>query len=310
MIVVTSATSNTGAAVAEALLAQGQRIRVLGRSLDRLRPYVDRGAEAVEVAPGDAATLRAALADAHAAFVMLAPGIIPDSPDYPAYQRRVIDAVRGALAAAPGLTRVVSLSGWAANFEGARGPVWGLRRLEEAVDGLSTLAEGEVVHLRAGWFMENALPMIEEIRTTGVAHGLIPGDLPLPAVATGDIGAVAADLLTGRRPITRRVLELQGPRDLTLDEIATAIGEVVGRPEARYEVVDADTVRTSLLAAGFSAHMAQGTTDMTSDVAERRIAMRQPRDAETRTPTTFEEFLAALPETTVTSSATGAAATA
>jgi hypothetical protein len=31
---------------------------------------------------------------------------------------------------------------------------------------------------------------------------------------------------------------------------------------------------------------------MTLDVAERRIAMTQPRNAETATPTTFEEFLA------------------
>ncbi|GAB3896065.1 hypothetical protein GCM10027612_49850 [Microbispora bryophytorum subsp. camponoti] len=40
--------------------------------------------------------------------------------------------------------------------------------------------------------------------------------------------------------------------------------------------------------------MADGTTAMTIDVAERRIAMTQPRDAETATPTTFEEFLARL----------------
>lgn len=30
---------------------------------------------------------------------------------------------------------------------------------------------------------------------------------------------------------------------------------------------------------------------MTLDVAERRIAMREPRNDETRTPTTFEQFL-------------------
>ena len=167
--------------------------------------------------------------------------------------------------------------------------MWGLRPLEEALD---TLTAVDVTHLRPGWFMENTLPMIEEVRATGTAHGLIPADLPLPAIATADIGAVAADLLTGRRKARTRTLELQGPRDLTLNEVTAAIGKALGRPEARYEQIDAAGMRDGLLAAGFSAHMADGTTAMTIDVAERRIAMTQSRDAETMTPTTFEEFLA------------------
>lgn len=289
MIVVSSATSNTGSAVAEALLAAGHRIRVLGRDRGRLRRFVERGAEAAEVRTDDPHSLREAFADAREAFVMLAPGLIPGSSDFPAYQRRVISAHRQALGGLDGLTRIVGLSGWAANYAGARGPVWGLRPLEEALD---TLTGVEVTHLRAGWFMENALPMIDEVRATGTAHGLIPGDLPLPAIATADIGAVAADLLTGRRAAGTGRLELQGPRDITLNEVTAAIGQAVGRPGARYERIDPATMRGGLLAAGFSPHMADGTIAMTLDVAERRIAMTRPRDAETATPTTFEEFLA------------------
>ncbi|NJP29404.1 hypothetical protein FLW53_35440 [Microbispora sp. SCL1-1] len=289
MIVVASATSNTGSAVAEALLAAGHRIRVLGRDRGRLQRFAERGAEAAEVRPDDPHGLREAFADARAAFVMIAPGLIPGSTDFPAYQRRVISAYRQALDDLDGLTRIVGLSAWAASYAGARGPVWGLRPFEEALD---TLTGVEVTHLRAGWFMENTLPMIEEVRATGTAHGLIPGDLPLPAIATADIGAVAADLLTGRRRAGTRTLELQGPRDITLDEIVAAIGQAVGRPGARYERIDAAAMRERLLAAGFSPHMADGTTAMTLDVAERRIVMTQPRDAETATPTTYEEFLA------------------
>jgi hypothetical protein len=40
--------------------------------------------------------------------------------------------------------------------------------------------------------------------------------------------------------------------------------------------------------------MADGITAMTVDVAEQRIAMRQPRNDKTRTPTTFEEFVRSL----------------
>lgn len=51
MIVVASATSNTGSAVAEALLAAGHRIRVLGRDRGRLQRFAERGAEAPKYAP-------------------------------------------------------------------------------------------------------------------------------------------------------------------------------------------------------------------------------------------------------------------
>lgn len=296
MIVVTSATSNTGRAVAHALLDRQVPVRVLGRSRDRLQEFAERGAQAVAVENTDTAGLEQAFSGAAAVFVMLAPGLIPDSTDYPAHQRRVIDANRRALARVERPQRVVTLSGWAANHAEARGPVWGLPRLEEAIDALGV---SETVHLRPGWFMENAAPLVAEVDSTGTARGLIPGDLPLPAIATADIGEVAADILTGRRTPRDRTLELQGPADRTLNEMVAAIGHRVGRPAA-YQQIDAQTMHDDLLAAGFSEHMASGTTQMTLDVAERRIIMREPRNDETRTPTTFEQFLSeiATPEDT------------
>jgi uncharacterized protein YbjT (DUF2867 family) len=281
MIVISSATSNTGSAVARALLARRQQVRVLGRSRGRLQPFAERGADAVAVDPTDSRGLRRAFADATAVFVMLAPGVIPDSVDVRAHQKAVIDAYAAALADLPDLRRAVVLSGWAANYDGARGPVWGLRRLEEAVG--SALQSVPVTALRPGWFMENALPMIDDIRRTGAAHGLIPGSLPLPMIATSDIGAVAADLLTGAREHDG-VLELQGPADRTLDDITAVIGAAVGVTGVRYERISASRMCAGLEVAGFSAHMAEGVTLMTGDVAEQRIVMLHKRDESTSTP--------------------------
>ena len=67
---------------------------MLGRSRDRLQRYVDRGAEAAEIRTDDPGSLRAAFAGARAVFVMMAPGLIPDSSDFPAHQRRVISVTR------------------------------------------------------------------------------------------------------------------------------------------------------------------------------------------------------------------------
>jgi uncharacterized protein YbjT (DUF2867 family) len=289
-----SASSNTGAAVAESLLRRGTPIRVTGRDAARLSRFQAAGAQVAPVAAGDAAGLAAALDGATAAFVMLAPGLLPESEDFAAYQREVIAAVEKALQATRSVRTVVGLSGWAANFPGARGPVWGLHRFEQA---LGRVAESgvAVTSLRPGWFMENALPMISELTATGVTRGVIPPDRPLPMVATSDIGEVAADILTGaREPVD--TLELQGPADLTLAEATAVIARRAGLAEARYERIDAAQLRAGLLAAGFTAHMAEGVTDMSMDVAEGRIRMLRPRGPQTATPTTFEEFVAARPD--------------
>jgi len=45
MIVVTGATGRTGSAVTEALLAKGEKVRVVGRDAKKLAPFLELGAE-------------------------------------------------------------------------------------------------------------------------------------------------------------------------------------------------------------------------------------------------------------------------
>ncbi|MEU3979270.1 MBL fold metallo-hydrolase [Streptomyces sp. NPDC026672] len=291
-VVVTAATSATGSAVVRALLDAGSPVLAVGRDHGRLRPYAERGAHTYVSALDDPDRLTAALAGATGAFVMLAPGLVPDSPDFAAYQRAAVDAQARAVREAfrhGRLRRVVTLSGWAAGFPGARGPVWGLRRLEEAIDATGVPA----VHLRVGWFMENLLADIDAVRRTGSTGGILPPDLSLPMTATADIGRVAAELLRGERDFVPGPVEVAGPAPRTLREATRLIGEAVGAAAATYAVRTPAEVRAALVADGFSGPMADGTVAMTLDVAEGRIRMLTPGRRVT-TPTTLERFLAAV----------------
>ncbi len=290
LFVVTAATSDTGSAVVRALLDSGSAVVAVGRDRKRLQPYADLGAR-THVSPlDDAAGLAAAMAGATGAFIVMAPGIIPDSTDFPAYQRAVMAAQAQAVRKAcqhGSLRRVVTLSGWAANHPGARGPVWGLKRLEEAIDATGVPA----VHLRAGSFMENLRSDIASIKTTGGTGGLIPPDLPLPMIATADIGRVAAEFLRGDRAFVPGPVEVAGPAYRTLAEATQLIGAALGVEDARYVPRSADAVRTALIDAGFSDRMADGTVAMTLDVAEGRIRLLGT-DQTITTTTTLEQFLA------------------
>ena len=96
-----------------------------------------------------------------------------------------------------------------------------------------------VAFLRAAWFMENASWDVEAAKAGVVPSFLQPLDHPIPMVATADIGRTAADLL--RESWTGlRIVELEGPRRYSANDVAAGFAEAVGHP-VRMEPVPRDT---------------------------------------------------------------------
>jgi uncharacterized protein YbjT (DUF2867 family) len=97
MYVVTGATGNTGSVVAEALLAKGEKVRVVGRSASRLERFTKRGAEAAiaDVSDPDAAALTKAFSGAKAVYAMIPPDTT--SSDFLAYSGVVTKVIVTAL---------------------------------------------------------------------------------------------------------------------------------------------------------------------------------------------------------------------
>lgn len=151
MYVITGATGRTACAVANYLLDKGKPIRVIGRNPERLQPFVRKGAEPFVSEPGDATRLMKAFTGAKAVYVMLQPNYIVTSTDFRAYQTRIINALIPALAQTK-VKNVVSLSSWGADKEEGTGPVAGLHLLEQRLNQIERV---NVLHLRAGYFMEN-----------------------------------------------------------------------------------------------------------------------------------------------------------
>ncbi|WP_190286269.1 NAD(P)H-binding protein [Cupriavidus cauae] len=290
MFVVTGANSNTGRAVAMSLLERGAPVRVIGRSTERLRPFADRGAEAIVAEPFDRIALEKAFAGAKAVYAMLQPGVIPESDDFSAYQREVIEAIASALVKAR-TSHVVALSGWGANYDKVGVPLEGLAILENRLESIGTL---NTLALRPGWFMENATALIHEIAASGSASGQLRGDLALPMIATADIGAVAADALITADFRGFSARELEGPEPLSLTEAARLAGEIAGKPDSVYRQISPEDALARLLSSGFSTTMADAIVRMTDDVNAGRIRMMQPREARIITTTRFQSFASAV----------------
>lgn len=285
MYVVLGATGNTGSVIAEALLAKGENVRVVGRSKERLAPLVSRGAEAFEGDLGDSAALTRAFDGARAVYFMVPPD--HQSPEYRARQNRIIDAGGAALEAAR-VRYGVTLSSFGADKESGTGPVAGLHYLESRFNQISGL---NVLHLRAGYFMENILPQVDVIHNFGMTAGPVRADLLLPMIATRDIGVAATDALLKLDFSGQTTRELLGQRDLTYAEAARIVGAAIGKPNLGYVQLPADQFVQALTAMGASKNFAELVVEMANALNDGRMRALEPRSAANTTPTSFETFV-------------------
>jgi uncharacterized protein YbjT (DUF2867 family) len=232
MYAITGITGKVGGAVARTLLGAGQPVRAIVRDASRAHSWTERGCEVVRANMDETRSLTAAFAGAEGVFI-LPPSEFDPSPGFPE-ARAVIDAVRAALLSArPG--KVVCLSTIGA--QAAENNLLTQRTLmEQALRDLPV----PVTFLRPGWFMENASWDVAPARDKGMISSFLqPLDKAVPMVATADVGRIAAQLLHQSWRGTR-VVELEGPRRVTPNDIAAALAGIVGHP-VMVEVVGRDT---------------------------------------------------------------------
>ena len=286
MYVVTGATGNTGSVVAKSLLARGQRVRVIARSAERLKALGAEGAEPFVGDLSDSEALAKAFTGAKAAYVMIPPDT--RTPDFTAFQDLITEAIATAVERAR-LEYVVSLSSVGADKAEKTGPVVGLHHLEQRLNRIAGL---NVLHLRAGYFMENTLAQIGIIKAYGVASGPLRPDLKVPMIATRDIGAFAAEALLKldfRQQMTR---ELLGQRDLSMTEVATISGKAIGKPDLAYAQAPDEQVRTAMTQIGLSLNMANLILEMSAALNSGYMRALEQRSARNTTPTSYETFVA------------------
>lgn len=97
--------------------------------------------------------------------------------------------------------------------------------------------------LRAGWFIENALSDAPSARDAGVIYSFLqPADRAFPMVATRDMGRVAADIIRENRS-GMRIVEVEGPRRVSPNDLALAFARALGKP-VHVELVPRDTWET------------------------------------------------------------------
>ncbi len=285
MYVVTGATGNSGHVVAGYLLSRGKKVRAIGRSEERLQPLAARGAEPFVCDLADAAALAKAFAGAEGVYAMIPPKM--DAENYRAHQDHIAAAIAAALAESR-VKHVVSLSSFGADKNEKTGPVVGLHIMEEKLNQIPGL---NVLHVRAGYFMENTLAQIGIIKLLGVTAGSLRPELEIPMIATRDIAAFAAERLARLDFSGAQTQELLGERDISMAEVAGIIGRAIGRPHLSYMRVPNEQVVEALTQMGASKSTADLMIQMSDAMNAGHMAALEKRSKENSTPTSYETFV-------------------
>jgi uncharacterized protein YbjT (DUF2867 family) len=137
-------------------------------------------------------------------------------------------------------------------------------------------------------FMDNVLRDLDEIVDHGVYRTPLHPDLKLPHCATKDIAAAATRLLLDDTWTGQGHVAVLGPEDISSNEMAAIMGEVLGRP-VRCEHTPPAQFLAGLRASGLSEAIVQGYHDMMT-AKNNGLDQGEPRTPESSSPTGFRQW--------------------
>src|ERR1700681_1200239 len=231
MFLVMGITGKVGGATAKHLLARGKAVRALVRNREKASSWANQGVELVDGDWNDSAAIERALKGVEGAFVML-PAVWAPSPDFKEAKSVIANYVEALTKAAP--PRVVVLSSMGANRTSGLGMITALSLLEQGFRHLTL----PIACVRAGGFFENFLYGLHVAQGGTLPVYYNPTSRKSTMVATNDIGAEVATLLTGPAWSGHRVIELGSM--VSADEVAAQLGDVMQREVKAFAVPRAE----------------------------------------------------------------------
>ncbi len=261
MYLVTGITGKVGGAAARTLLAAGKQVRAVVRDEAKAAAWADKGVELVQGEWEDAAAMAEALKGVEGAYLMMPPIDAP-SRDF-REAKAVVASYKEALGKAVP-KKVVALSSMGSEKASGLGLITSTHLLEEGLAELTC----PLALVRAGSFYENYVFGLQAAQGGTLPIFYAPTDRKLPMVATADIGAEVAKLLTTEWT-GKRVIELGSM--VSSDELAAELGEAMGR-EVKAEAIPREAWAGALQHMGMPADSTWAYEEMIEGVNSGRIA--------------------------------------
>lgn len=252
--VITGSVGHISKPIIQALVAQGNIVRVITSTADRVKEIETLGAQGLVGRVQDLNFLTSAFKGADVVYTMIPP--IWQTTNWRAAQREVAQNYATAIKS-NAIKYVVNLSSIGAHAANGVGPVSGLHDFEQLLNAINGL---HVKHLRPSFFFYNFLAQIGMAKQGGIIGGNYGDTEKLYLVHTDDIAKAATEELLTLNFSGSSVRYIIGD-ERSGQEIADVLADAVGR-EIKWVVFSDEEQMQGLLHAGLSETYAHGYTEM------------------------------------------------
>lgn len=238
-ILLTGATGSVSSAVIRALQGSGHHLVGLVRDPAKASALTALGVELRQGDLDDLRTIEGAFAGVDVAWLLA-----PPAPLAPLQSSNALWAAR-----LGGVKHVVRMSaiGAAHDAPNLNSRMHALSDAEIAGAGLPYTI------VRPHFFMQNLMMAAHSVAEQGAMYFAL-GDAALPMIDVRDIAASVAAILSNPAPHAGKTYDLTGPAAVTLDAVAGALGEAVGKP-VRYVPVPVPAMIDTLVKYGADTYM-------------------------------------------------------
>jgi uncharacterized protein YbjT (DUF2867 family) len=259
-IIVTGSLGNISRPLAIELIEKGHDVTVISSSASKQHEIEKLGANAAIGFLEDSDFLANTFGGADGVYTMIPPGNYFDpNLDIIGYYIRLGESYAHAIEKS-GVKRVVNLSTIGGNLDKGNGILAGAHNVERILNELP--AAVAITHMRPNSFYYNLFGYIDMIKSEGVIAANYGGDHIIPWVSPIDIAAaVAEEFLT---PFTGRKARSIASEDLSGNETAKILGNAIGMPDLRWEVISDEATLNGLMSLGMNPTIAAGLVEMYS----------------------------------------------
>ncbi|MEI3800671.1 MULTISPECIES: NmrA family NAD(P)-binding protein [unclassified Chitinophaga] len=266
-IVLTGSLGHIGKPLAQELVQKGHSVTVISSKTERQKDIEALGAKAAIGTMEDVDFLSATFKGADVVYLMetldAAGGFFDPNVDFIAIISRIGHNYKQAIQQS-GVKQVVHLSSVGAHMGTGNGILIFHHNVENILKQLPD--DVSIKFMRPVGFYTNLFSSIRTIKTQGAIVQNYGGDNKEPWVSPLDIAAVITEEM--EQPFEGRTIRYIASDEFSPNEIACFLGEAIGKPDLKWEVVPDEQLLDGWLAAGMNPQIAKGFIEMQASMRD------------------------------------------
>jgi uncharacterized protein YbjT (DUF2867 family) len=257
-IVLSGSLGHISKPLAEALITKGHLITIISTKADRQKEIENLGAEAAIGSIDDPDFLTRTFKGADIVYLMEPPINFFDhngdtERDWAIIANSYVKAIQQS-----GVTKVIHLSSIGAHTDKGNGMLSAHYKVEKILNQLPD--DVAIKCMRPVGFYYNMFAFLPTIKEQSVIVQNYGGDEKEPWVSPLDIAETIAEEI--ELPFQGRTFRYIASDEVSPNEVATILGEAIGKPDLKWLVILDEEMLNGLLAAGFNPQAAKGLVDM------------------------------------------------